>query len=179
MSLRGTCRTPHDTFYTPAHAVHVLVEHAEPLGLLPRAHEVWECAAGAGHVAHVLARRGYRVFASDISPASPALHPVAPLDFLASTGPSGRRLCIVTNPPYGQQSRLIMAFLRHGLELLAQRPGSLALLLPFEFDSRPSRTALVGEHPCFVGKVTVGRRIKWVNIEDHQARLLGRCYGHV
>ena len=168
MSLRGT--TPplpaarRDVFYTPRHATLSLLEHADMIGLLPRACEVWECAAGAGHMARVLADTGYRVLATDIAPAARQLYPVTLLDFLQSNGLGTRRHHIITNPPYGLQSRLILAFLNHAMALLDRTGGALALLLPFEFDAAPSRNELVGAHPYFVGKATVARRIRWANL---------------
>lgn len=155
---------PHDAFYTPAHAVRVLLDVARDLSLFPQGGEIWECAAGAGHIASVLRSHGHRVLATDTHPAPACVFPVALGDFLTSNGPSGHRLSIVTNPPYGQQSRLALAFLRHALNLMESRKGAIALLLPFEFDAAASRSPLVGAHPWFVGKRTVGKRIRWVNL---------------
>jgi predicted RNA methylase len=169
MSLHGTSRVKHDLFFTPAHATRTLLDHAREIGLFRRGVECWECAAGAGHIARVLAEAGLPVLATDVAPAEPALYPVSMMDFLTSSGPSGQRLNIITNPPYGAESRLILAFLRHALDLMESRLGAIALLLPFEFDSRIKRAALVGDHPWFVGKVTLATRIKWANVK-HKPR---------
>lgn len=165
MSLRGPSRVSHDLFFTPGHATRTLLSHAAEIGLFRRGVECWECAAGAGHIARVLAEHGLPVLATDIAPATPSLHPVSMMDFLASSGPSGARLNIITNPPYGRESKLILAFLRHALDLMQSRIGAIALLLPFEFDSRASRCELVGDHPWFIGKLTLATRIKWANIK--------------
>lgn len=167
MSLRTPARAyplqPRDCYYTPRHATEVLLRHGDEIGLFRRG-EIWECAAGAGHMARVLAQHGHRVLATDVAPPLRQLHPVTQMDFLTSTGPSSSLLSIVTNPPYGQQSRLALAFLTRAFTLMERRLGAIALLLPFEFDAPASRNALVGAHPWFVGKVTSNRRIRWANL---------------
>ncbi len=166
MSLRGHHRTPHDTFYTPRHATEGLLVRARELGLFKPGVECWEPAAGAGHIARVLADHGHPVLATDVAPAKRQLHPVTYHDFLTSSGPSGHRVNIITNPPYGRESRLAIAFITYAFELMTRqgRHGAIAMLLPFEFDSRTSRNWMVGEHPWFVGKLTVYKRIKWANV---------------
>jgi predicted RNA methylase len=160
-------------FYTPRHATHSLLTYAERIGLLRRGVECWEPAAGAGHIAEVLRRAGHQVLASDVAPAAQQVHPVVMADFLTSGGPSGNRLNIITNPPYGAQNRFSLAFLSHALELMQQRHGAIALLLPFEFDAPPSRNEVVGAHPWFVGKVTVAKRIRWLNIPQSKHAPMG------
>jgi predicted RNA methylase len=173
MSLRGSSRVASDVFYTPRHATQSLLSYADRIGLLRRGVECWEPAAGAGHIAQVLHQAGHRVLASDVAPAEQQVHPVVLADFLDSGGPSGNRLNIITNPPYGAQSRLALAFLAHALRLMQQRHGAVALLLPFEFDAPQKRNDLVGQHPWFVGKVTVAKRIRWVNIPQSENAPMG------
>jgi hypothetical protein len=174
MSLRNP--TPQDArrgdcYFTPRRHLQPLMAYHRMIGLFTPGQEVWECAGGAGHLAAGLAAEGYRVLASDIAPASgPHKHPVVRHDFLASSGlGGGAGAAIVTNPPYGPQSRLALAFIHKGLALIEQGPAIMALLLPFEFDARPSRSALVGEHPFFLAKVTVGERIRWANLPQKDA----------
>lgn len=160
-------RMANEAYYTPPFATHRLLT-ALPLFAL-RHHEAWECAAGAGHVARELAKAFGRVIATDLHPAAEQVHPVVPLDFLATRGLSGRHpLAIITNPPYGHQNTLAIAFLRHALDIAAARGGLVALLLPFEFDAPKSRTDLVGEHAAFAAKLTIGTRLRWVNLPQSE-----------
>jgi hypothetical protein len=165
MSLRNTKTNGTDVMYTPAHAVHVLVGFLAQRGLLRSGVECWEPAAGAGHIAKVLHEIGCQVLATDVAPARVQVHPVGLGDFFKLT-PSGTQCNIITNPPYGFQSRMTIAFLNRAFSLMDSRHGCVAMLLPFEFDSRASRTPLVGAHPWFVGKVTVNARIRWVNLRQ-------------
>ena len=164
MSLRNHGTRGTDVMYTPAHAVHTLVAASDEIGLLTGLPEIWECAAGAGHIAKVLRRYGWDVLATDIAPAKKQVYPVTKLDFLKSSGPSGERLGIASNPPYGTQSALAIAFLNHAFDVMQSRRGAIAFLLPFEFDAPASRNKIVGAHPWFVGKRTVARRIRWLNL---------------
>lgn len=173
MSLRSLKTKGTDVMYTPPHAVHVLLDYVAQRGLLRHGVECWEPAAGAGHIANVLHHRGYRVLARDIAPPKKQVHPVGRGDFFVGLGPSGERCNIITNPPYGFQSRLIIAFLKRSFELMENRHGCIAMLLPFEFDSRSSRNELVGAHPWFVGKVTVNERIRWLNLPQSDNAPMG------
>lgn len=179
MSLRAASPAyapmPHDKYYTPGEAVAPLIDYARLVGLFDASRELWECAAGAGHVAHALQQAGYRVFASDLHPAPEAeqLVPVVPGDFLKSGGLSAGGYSIVTNPPYGKQSSGILAFLAHAHDLLGRSPGALAMLLPFEFDARGARTPLVGAHPWWCAKVTVAKRIRWANLPQRLTNPMG------
>lgn len=123
MSLRAPARTyprmAKEAYYTPFHATERLLDVLPAFPLM--GHEIWEPAAGAGHMALVLSRRK-QVLATDLNPARKQVYPVNPLDFLKSTGPSGEGpLAIITNPPYGAQNRLAIDFLRHGLALTEDR----------------------------------------------------------
>jgi hypothetical protein len=179
MSLRsevGKYRPmPRDCFFTPAHAVHSLLEYHNEVSLFrPFSDEIWECAAGAGHVAKIFKAYGFRTFASDLKPARKAVYPVSQHDFLKSSGLRGGRYSLVTNPPYGVQSKLILAFIAKGFELMDQGLcRTMALLLPFEFDAVVSRNDLVGENVFFVAKVTCKKRCRWVNLPQSKASPMG------
>jgi hypothetical protein len=167
-------RMANEAYYTPAHAVHSLLDFAEEVGLYAKRGETWECAGGAGHIARVLKGAGHRVIATDIEPATAAVFPVSQLNFLESRGLSSTVIHLITNPPYGHMSRLALQFLTHGLNLLKRGAiTTLALLLPFEFDGPTSRLNLVGEHPLFLRKVTVGRRIRWINLPQSKHPPMG------
>lgn len=161
-------RQANEAYYTPYHATALLTGVLVRCGLWGGGWEFWEPAAGAGHVAKVLQDSFRRtVIATDKSPAPLAdqVCAVAPLDFLSSMGLSGRsRLAIITNPPYGYQNRLALAFLRHALPIAERRSGLVAMLLPFEFDQPGSRDELVGNHPAFAAKITSRERLRWVNL---------------
>lgn len=165
MSRRNPAPRPrmaHEAYYTPGRHVVPLLARLPAQAL--RA-EAWEPAAGAGHIATVLQGAFRSVLATDLHPPRKQLLPVAKLDFLTSRGPSGQGpLVIITNPPYGARNAQALAFLHHGLAITQRRAGVLALLLPFEFDAPRSRDALVGSHPAFAAKITIGERIRWANL---------------
>lgn len=165
---RAYRRQRNEAYYTPPHATLTLCRFLAEHDLVPRGAEVWECAAGAGHVARAIADFALTelpVFASDVAPARGAVHSVAELDFLRSTGPGGHHpLAIITNPPYGEQNRTAIRFIGHALDLAARRHGLVAMLLPFGFDAASSRDRLAGGHEAFATKLTCGRRIRWLNV---------------
>lgn len=176
MSLRAATaypRQPREAYYTPDHATQVLVDALPVLAM--GGYEVWEPAAGAGHVARVLARL-FPVTASDIQPAAETVFDVRTADFFGCRADwilSRQRLAIITNPPYGVQNRLACKFLHHAMTYAADTRGLVALLLPFEFDAAASRDDLVGNHPAFAAKITVGRRIRWLNIPQKENSPMG------
>ena len=181
MSLRTPAnafkRMRNEAYYTPLSAVTPLADFLDGWGLLQRQGlQIWECAAGAGYVAKALAKHtSMPIFASDLfpPPEKKLVWPVAPLNFLNSTGPSGHALAIITNPPYGKNSEQALAFITHGLDLIAKRGGYMALLLPFEFDSRASRDHLIGSHPIFAAKLTLGTRVRWLNLPQSHNSPMG------
>lgn len=167
-------RQKNEAYYTPPHAVHSLIDFADEVALFGlRSPEIWECAAGAGHIARVL-HEYFTVLATDLNPAKRQVHPVTKLNFLTSTGPSDHPFMIVTNPPYGNQNREALAFIKHGFMLMRQgRCETMGLLLPFEIDAPLARNGIFGEHPNFVRKVTVGRRIRWLNLPQSKNAPMG------
>jgi predicted RNA methylase len=174
MSVRATAKYPrmkNEAYYTPPAATAVLLDQL-PLYRLMQ-HELWEPAAGAGHIARELGRVS-SVLATDIAPPLRQVHTVLSMDFLESSGPSGRGpLSIITNPPYGFQNRLALTFLHHAMDLVERRQGLVAMLLPFEFDASRSRHELVGGHFAFVAKITVGERIRWLNLPQSRNPPMG------
>jgi hypothetical protein len=173
MSLRNQGTKGTDVMYTPRHAVETLLDHCLAPRLFRQDVETWECAAGAGHIARVLKSHGHHVLATDVKPPRKQVYPVTLLDFLKSSGPSGHRLNIITNPPYGAQSRLAVDFIEHALLLMKLRRGSIAMLLPFEFDASLARQRLLSNNEWFLGKITVGRRIRWVNLPQKKHGPMG------
>ncbi|MBG1232990.1 hypothetical protein [Aestuariivirga litoralis] len=174
-------RMRNEAYYTPPSASAPMLGFCARNGLLSlRSIELCEPAAGAGHIAKVLRQADPRALATDLHPAKVQVSPVAQLDFLKSSGPSGRHpLGLFTNPPYGQQSELALAFIRHGLDLILARGGFLCLLLPFEFDSRKSRAELLSDHPLYASRQTLGTRVRWINLAQKKHSPMGHHTWHL
>jgi predicted RNA methylase len=169
MSLRGPRyeRMGNEAYYTPPSAVRPLLSSL-PLFTLTK-YTMWECAAGAGHIAREFAAV-CDVMATDVSPSKHQVFPVKPLDFLNDEPLASRNpLAIITNPPYGEANRQAIAFLRRALHLASAKRGLVAMLLPFEFDAAGSRDELVGGHPAFAAKITCAQRIRWLNLPQKKA----------
>ena len=171
MSLRTPAaafkRQKNEAYYTPPSASRPVLHWLNQFGLLEgKTLELWEPAAGAGDIAHEVQHYwGLDILATDLNPARNQVCPVTVLDFLSAKGPSGNGpLGIITNPPYGHHNRAALAFMAHGLEILEQRLGFMALLLPFEIDTRKSRNPLFADHHYYAGKLTLGERVRWLNL---------------
>lgn len=170
MSQRGPRyeRMRNEAYYTPPAAVRPLLSTLS-LFTLATKYTLWECAAGAGHVAREFAGL-CDVVATDIQPSRHQVFPVKPMDFLSDEPLAvSNRLAIVTNPPYGEANRLAIAFLRRALHLVSAKRGLVAMLLPFEFDAAGSRDEIVGGHPAFAAKITCAQRIRWLNLPQKKA----------
>lgn len=137
-----------DTYLTPPHIVDCLVRAVH----LP--HVLWEPAEGAGGLRDRLREIGFKVYGSDI---------VSGADFTrADSLPMPDVRGVVTNPPFD----VAQAFIERALELLAPVRGTLALLLPCDYDHAQTRTHLFRHCPCFAGQVKLTRRIVWFERED-------------
>jgi len=156
---------PLDKFYTPGW---VVSRDLAGQWVPPRNCEFWEPCAGNGQMARAIAKSfGAGCLATDIEPDRRQLVPVAKHDFLCSAGPSRSAeapLVIITNPPYGFQSRLAVRFLDKALRLTEWSGGSVCFLLPFGFDAARGRAGLVGYHPAFATKIVTSERICWSNL---------------
>jgi hypothetical protein len=161
----GYAGQPFNKFYTPAWVVSRDLAHQ---WVPPRNCEFWEPCAGNGQMARAISKAfGQACLATDIEPDRRQLAPVVKHDFLSSSGPSRSAeapLVIITNPPYGFQSRLAVRFLIHALGLTERSGGSVCFLMPFAFDAARGRAGLVGYHPAFATKITTSERIRWSNI---------------
>jgi hypothetical protein len=140
----GFERVDRDLYPTPAWAVEALAEHVDITGKV-----IWECATGTGQMAEALKAAGAaRVYCTDI------VRRDYPLDGLFDFTSAGkpRNLpsidLIVTNPTYGQGNRLAVKFIESGLRRITNR-GTLALLLPIDFDSAKTRSHLFRDCPHF------------------------------
>jgi hypothetical protein len=153
-------RIDRDHYPTPAWVTSALAEHIDL-----RRRVIWECAAGNGQMAEALAAAGAaEVYCTDIARYGYPLDET--FDFLSAQNPKLPRFDgIVTNPAYGNKNALSVAFTKLGLERI--RPGGfLALLLMNDIDSGVTRTALFRDHPHFVAKIVLTKRVIWFKRSD-------------
>lgn len=75
---------------------------------------------------------------------------------------------IITNPPYGSQGKLAVAFIEKALSLVKKKGGMVAFLLRKDFDSAKSRQHLFDPKNYFHAEITLQKRIQWTNL-DHVA----------
>jgi hypothetical protein len=156
----GFERIDKDLYPTPPWAVEALTEHLSLAGK-----RVWECATGTGKMAEALKAAGATVYCTDVVNRGYPLDDV--FDFTRDGNPPALPPIdlIVTNPAYGQGNRLAVKFIEAGLRQIAER-GTLALLLPNDFDSGKTRAHLFRDCPYFIGKVVLTRRIVWFERRD-------------
>jgi hypothetical protein len=148
-------RVERDLYPTPLWVIDALAEHVDLAGKV-----VWEPATGIGRMAEALKGAGAaRVYTTDIVARDYPLDET--LDFLSARNPRLPRFdLIVTNPAYGLGNRTAMQFIERGLERIAGG-GTLALLLPVDFDSGKTRHRFFRDCPAFAAKVVLTRRIIW------------------
>jgi hypothetical protein len=152
---RSYKRVERDLYPTPAWVIAALAEYVELHGTT-----AWEFACGDGRMTEALRAAGCtHVYASDIVDRGNGQDEV--LDFLSAQIPKLVDFnLLVTNPPFGKGGRLATAFIEAGLRRLPIG-GTLALLLPCDFDSGKTRSQFFGNCSDFVGKIVLRRRIKW------------------
>ena len=153
----GYDRITDEKYFTPAWVTDALLD-AEPFV------NVWEPAAGAGHMFEAIRARTF-AFASDIAPDQDW---IVAQDFLV-TDPMFPIISVITNPPYGKGGRLAEAFIRRALDVTRPAAGKVAMLLRVDFDSARTRRPLFGDHPAFAAKYVLTRRIRWANIQQQEA----------
>ena len=138
----GYARVAFDQYETPEWATRALLPHLAPNSV------IWEPACGSGKMARVLDAK----FTSDIQTGD---------DFLDATLLRRWSLlqynAIVTNPPYASAT----AFIERALALTERNAGLVAMLLRTDFDHAKSRRHLFAEHPAFMKKVVLTKRIQW------------------
>lgn len=147
-----------DKYFTPAWVTEALlsVEHFDG--------RVCDPAAGAGHIVDACIAGGLDAYGFDLSPDAP--HIMGPVDFLKT---DGHLASIITNPPYGLQSRLAVQFIEHALACTRPRLGKVAMLLKVGFDSAKGRRHLFADHPAFAVEYRLTERIRWANLEQSSA----------
>ena len=150
-------RVERDLYPTPAWVVDALAQHVDLAGKV-----IWEPAAGTGSMVKALRATGAaRVIATDIVQRDYPLDYT--FDYTSERNPKLPRIDLtVTNPPFGQGNRLAVKFIEAGL----RRGGTLALLLPIDFDSAKTRAHLFSDCPSFLCKIVLRRRIVWFDRTD-------------
>lgn len=125
---------------------------------------IWDPAGGDGGILLGLPPDlKAKSWATDIDPDAPS---IAPLDFFDANDAMGAD--IVTNPPYGIQSRLAVRFIEHALELTELHGGKVAMLLKVGFDSADGRRHLFDAHPAFAVEYRLTKRIRWTNFDQKE-----------
>lgn len=144
-------RQPHEA---PAWVTHALLTDFARIGNEPglagaswmpkltvgRSRNIWDPAAGHRAVADVLRAAGYSVTATD----PVASFGVKPNDFLADPYVPHETAWIISHPPLKTASGDVMAFIERGLDVIRERDGLMALLLPAAFDASKSRAHVFG-----------------------------------
>lgn len=145
-----------DKYFTPAWVT-------EALFSVERFHRVWDPAAGDGGILDAVPF-GIECRGSDVMPDA---HHIGRMDFFEVGDADG--FDIVTNPPYGVQSRLAVRFIEHALKLTEPHGGKVAMLLKVGFDSAYTRRHLFDEHPAFAAEYRLTKRIRWTNLPQSDA----------
>lgn len=149
-------RVANEKYYTPAWVT-------EALFSVERFGRVFDPAGGDGAIINAVPS-GKAARAIDIAPDSPRVDlgdffDVQTLDMWD----------IITNPPYGVQSRLAVRFVEHALAITEPFGGKVAMLLKVGFDSAAGRRPLFADHPAFAAEHRLTRRIRWTNFEQKDA----------
>jgi len=147
-----------EKYYTPAWVTEALIS-------VEKFRAVWDPAGGDGGILLGLPPDLLAVsWASDIAPDAPH---IAERDFFDATDLNGSD--IVSNPPYGAQSRLAVRFIEHALKLTERHGGKVAMLLKVGFDSADGRRALFADHPAFAVEYRRTKRCRWTNFVQKDA----------
>jgi hypothetical protein len=160
----GYARVPAELYQTPSWVLDALAEHISLDGK-----RVWEPACGQGQLVRAMERHGATVHGTDLHDHGFVDAYSTSMDFLAVSGPLLHHDAIISNPPYGPRGTTATAFIRHGVSLIRKR-GTLALLLPIDFDSAKSRADCFENCPEFVAKIVLRRRIKWFDLSPEPGK---------
>jgi hypothetical protein len=125
---------------------------------------IWDPFAGDGRILAALPP-DMPSFGSDIAPDADGIMAMDFFDMKAGAVWSN----IVSNPPYGKQSRLAVRCIEHALDLTQPLGGKVAMLLKVGFDSASGRRHLFADHPAFAAEYRLTRRIRWTNFEQKEA----------
>jgi hypothetical protein len=156
VSASNYARIDGDKYFTPAWVTEALLS-------VERFAQVWDPAGGDGGIITAMPAN-IRCWASDIAPDSEY---VVERDFFDCPDAGGYD--IITNPPYGIQSRLAVRFIEHALALTERHGGKVAMLLKVGFDSAGGRRHLFADHPAFAAEYRLTKRIRWTNLPQSDA----------
>lgn len=157
-----------EKYYTPAWVTQALLS-VEKFG------KICDPAAGDGGIIGALPP-GIEAWGFDIAPDAAW---ISERDFFDCTDLNG--FDIITNPPYGVQSRLAVRFIYHALKLTERHGGKVAMLLKVGFDSAPGRRPMFADHPAFAAEHRITKRISWSNLPqkfDAKGKLVGPTEHH-
>jgi hypothetical protein len=159
----------HETGYSVAPLYCYPTKQSHPIDALAhhlplRGTNVWECASAYSDMARDLRRHEATVYTSDIVDYGAGQDAV--IDFLSGQEPPFDFDLIITNPPGGPRNTTAVKFIERGLEHVAQRCATLALLLPADFDSARTRRHLFVDCPFFSSTIVLTRRIVWFERQD-------------
>jgi hypothetical protein len=155
----GYPRIHRDHYPTPSWVVEALAEKVDLIG-----RRIWEPAAGTGQMVTALRLHGAKVYATDIEQRRFPLDQV--LDFISAPTPKFDFDTIATNPPFGSQGKTAETFIEVGLGHITKRGGTLALLLPVDFDSAKTRHRFFADCPSFAAKIVLTQRVAWFERPD-------------
>lgn len=119
-----------------------------------------EPCCGAGAMARLLVASGHRVIASDLIDRG---YGEPGIDVFAMSHARGAKR-VATNPPYQDEAHGVEChaeMVRHLLALVEPAAGSVAMLLPHDFDAAEGRLDLLGGPP-FAMKLTCMWRPIWI-----------------
>jgi len=175
-------RKANEAYFTPDWVTSVMMDHLTNTLAFDKDDVFLEPACGDGCMASLIHDYVPTVIASDKYPDS-FLEPLSEMrgdsfkftmesvDFLETTEIRlpGRRLNIITNPPYGKGGHLGAKFIRKALELTESSYGTVSMLLPMKFDSGSTRRDIFRDHPAFDCKIVLLDRIRWTNLPQKKA----------
>lgn len=167
----GYQRREREHYPTPPWVTQALIQHFDN-----GPSTIWEPACGEGMMGATLAAAGHKVVMSDVQP---LIDDAFTYDFTCGdkcvAGDIGFD-AIVTNPPYGLQGRLAVAFVERALELTLPRFGRVAMLLKPDFDSASGRTHLFRDCRAWSKKIVLLRRIVWFESKNGNGPSENHCW---
>jgi hypothetical protein len=151
-------RVANEKYFTPIWVTEAL------LSVETFAGGIWDPFAGDGRILAALPPE-MPSYGSDIAPDAEGIKALDFFDVKAgSAWPN-----IVSNPPYGVQSRLAVRCIEHALDLTRPLGGKVAMLLKVGFDSAGGRRHLFADHPAFAVEYRLTKRIRWTNLPQSDA----------
>ena len=151
----GYSRKENEAFFTPAWVTHCLLSKISFPG------GIYDPCCGDGQIIKACTDLGLKADGADIH-----YYGFKPggANFLKMEAlPEGFNN-IITNPPYGSQGKLAVAFIEKALELVKKKAGIAAFLLRKDFDSAKSRQDLFDVKNHFCAEITLLKRIQWTNL---------------